>query len=70
MKNILSIPVTLMTVAILSACTSASKNPNLLAAHNSYDTARANPTVVELAPLELQGAINAQVPKHSMRWPA
>lgn len=59
MKKILSVPVTLLAVAILSACSTATQNPNLTAAHSSYDNARANPKVVELAPLELKEAADS-----------
>ncbi len=59
MKKILSIPVTVLAIAILSACSTATSNPNLTAAHSSYDNARANPKVVELAPLELKEAADS-----------
>ena len=60
MKNILAIPMTVFAIAMLSACaTSATSNPNLTAAHSSYDSARANPKIVELAPTELNDAADS-----------
>lgn len=58
MKKNLSFPVALIAIAILSGCSSASapQNPALAAAHNSYNNARANPQVTELAALELKEA--------------
>ena len=51
-------PLALITVAILSGCSSASapQNPALAAAHSSYNNARANPQVTSLATLELKEA--------------
>jgi len=48
----------LIAVAILSGCSSASapQNPALTAAHNSYNSARTNPQVTDLAALELKEA--------------
>lgn len=59
MKKLLSVPLTVLAIAILSACSTATSNPNLTAAHSSYDNARANPKVVELAPLELKDAADS-----------
>jgi outer membrane protein OmpA-like peptidoglycan-associated protein len=59
MKKILSFPLTLLAIAILSACSTAKQNPNLTAAHSSYDNATTNPKVVELAPLELKEAADS-----------
>lgn len=59
MNKILSFPLTVLAIAILSACTTATSNTNLTAAHNSYDNARSNASVVELAPLELKEAADS-----------
>lgn len=56
MKKTLTVPLIFLTAAILSACSTTTSNPNLTAAHSSYDSAVANPKVVELAPLELKEA--------------
>lgn len=58
MKKNLYFPLTLIAVAILSGCSSASapQNPALTAAHGSYNNARANPQVTSLAALELKEA--------------
>ncbi|MDO8349964.1 MAG: OmpA family protein [Gallionella sp.] len=58
MKKNLYLPLTLIAVSILSACgtTSAPQNAALNAAHESYNSARANPEVVSLAALELKEA--------------
>lgn len=50
-------PMTVIAVAILSGCNSVPpKNPTLADAHSSYDSARANPLVTNLAALELKEA--------------
>lgn len=51
-------PLALIAVAIMSGCSSASapQNPALVAAHNSYNNAQANPQVTSLAALELKEA--------------
>lgn len=51
-------PLALIAVAILSGCSSTSEPQNaaLAAAHSSYNSARANPQVTSLAPLELKEA--------------
>lgn len=58
MKKNLYLPLALITVSILSACgtTSAPQNSALNAAHESYNSARANPQVVSMAALELKEA--------------
>jgi outer membrane protein OmpA-like peptidoglycan-associated protein len=48
-------PLTLIAVAILAGC-AAPKNSSLTEAHSSYDSARSNPQVTNLAALELQQA--------------
>jgi outer membrane protein OmpA-like peptidoglycan-associated protein len=50
-----SFPMTLLAVAILSGCAST-PNQSLIDAHSSYNKARTNPDVTNLAPLELQDA--------------
>jgi outer membrane protein OmpA-like peptidoglycan-associated protein len=49
-------PMTLIAVAILSGCSSIPQNSSLTEAHGSYDRARTNPQVTNLAPLELKEA--------------
>lgn len=58
MKKNLYLPLALISVAILSACGTASapQNAALNAAHESYNSARANPQVVSMAALELKEA--------------
>lgn len=58
MQKIRYFPLALIAVAILSGCGTASapQNAALAAAHSSYDDARANPQVTELAALELKEA--------------
>lgn len=58
MKKNLSFLMALIAVAILSGCSTASapQNAALTAAHNSYNNARANPQVTDLAALELKEA--------------
>lgn len=48
-------PLTLIAVAILAGC-AAPKNSSLTEAHSSYDSARSNPQVTNLAALELKQA--------------
>lgn len=50
-----SFPMTLLAVAILSGCAST-PNQSLIDAHSSYNKARTNPEVTNLAPLELKDA--------------
>lgn len=54
-KN-LSLPLILIAVAILSGCGSMPTNSALTEAHDSYNTAQANPDVTNLAALELKQA--------------
>jgi len=49
-------PMTLIAFAVLSGCNSMPRNLSLTEAHSSYDSARANPQVTNLAPLELKEA--------------
>lgn len=57
MKNNRYYVTTLIAVAIISGCVSTPKvNSSLDAAHNSYDNARSNPQVTNLAPAELKAA--------------
>lgn len=58
MKKNLYLPLALIAVSILSACGTASapQNAALTAAHESYNSARANPEVVSMAALELKEA--------------
>ncbi|MDP3588941.1 MAG: OmpA family protein [Methylobacter sp.] len=49
-------PMTLIAVAIISGCSSMPQNPSLTEAHNSYNSARTNPEVTNLAALELKTA--------------
>ncbi len=57
MKKNRYLPMTLIAVAILSGCSSVPKgNTSLEDAHSSYNSARNNPQVTNLAPLELKAA--------------
>lgn len=56
MQKNLYFPLTLIAVAIMSGCSSMPQNSSLTDAHSSYDSARANPQVTNLAPLELKQA--------------
>ncbi|MDP2144752.1 MAG: OmpA family protein [Gallionella sp.] len=58
MKKNLYLPLALIAVSVLSACGTASapQNAALNAAHESYNSARANPQVVSMAALELKEA--------------
>jgi len=57
MKKNRYLPMTLIAVAILSGCSSVpKKNTSLEDAHSSYNSARNNPQVTNLAPLELKAA--------------
>ena len=56
MKNIRYLPLTLIAIAILAGCNSTTHNSYLSDAHNSYNAARANPQVTNLAALELKEA--------------
>ena len=57
MKKNRYLPMTLIAVAILSGCSSVpKKNTSLEEAHSSYNSARNNPQVTNLAPLELKEA--------------
>src|ERR1035437_3460529 len=46
----------LISVAILSGCGTTPVNKSLAEAHDSYNTARTNPQITNLAPLELKDA--------------
>ncbi|MFA5171415.1 MAG: OmpA family protein [Sulfuriferula sp.] len=59
MQKKLYFPLTLLAVAMFSGCTSMPQNSSLTEAHNSYDSARTNPEVVNLAAAELQVAGNS-----------
>ena len=48
--------IALIAAAILSGCSSVPKNSSLTDAHSSYDSARSNPQVTNLAALELKEA--------------
>ena len=48
-------PLSLIAVAIISGCSSM-PNPSLTEAHSSYNNARTNPEITNLAPLELKDA--------------
>ena len=52
-----SFPMTLLAVSILTGCAST-PNQSLINAHSSYNNARTNPEITNLAPLELQDASN------------
>lgn len=58
MKKNLYFPMTMIAVAVLSGCATSAppQNPSLTAAHSSYDSARSNPQVTNLAALELKEA--------------
>jgi outer membrane protein OmpA-like peptidoglycan-associated protein len=56
MKNILYIPLALIAVAMLSGCNSTKHNPTLADAHSNYNNASLNPSVTNLAALELKEA--------------
>jgi outer membrane protein OmpA-like peptidoglycan-associated protein len=50
------LPMTLLAVAIFSGCSSMPQNSSLTEAHSSYDSARNNPQVTNLAAVELKQA--------------
>jgi len=52
----LTLTLTLIAVAILSGCSSIPQNSSLTEAHNSYNNARINPQVTNLAAVELKEA--------------
>ncbi|MDR3394990.1 MAG: OmpA family protein [Parasulfuritortus sp.] len=53
-------PLSLIAVAVLAGCSSMPRtNPTLATATSNYESARTNPQVTKLAPLELQDAGNA-----------
>ena len=56
MKNNRYFPMTLIAVAIFSGCSSMPQNSSLTDAHSSYNSARTNPQVTNLAALELKDA--------------
>lgn len=56
MQNNRYFRITLVTVMMISGCSSISQNPSLTAAHNSYNTALSNTDVTRLAALELKQA--------------
>lgn len=53
MKNFHYVPLTLITLAILSGCNTPTQNSLLQDAHANYKTAQANPQVINLAAAEL-----------------
>ena len=54
-KN-LRFPMTLIAIAVLAGCSSMPQNTLLTDAHKSYDSARNDPQVATLAPVELRDA--------------
>ena len=56
MQNKQYLPLALMTVAIVTGCSSIPQNPSLADAHSRYNSAQANPNVTSLAALELNDA--------------
>lgn len=50
------IPMTLIAIAIVSGCSTVTQNPSLAEAHSSYNSARTNPEVTNLAAVELKDA--------------
>jgi outer membrane protein OmpA-like peptidoglycan-associated protein len=50
------IPITLIAIAIVSGCSTVTQNPSLAEAHSSYNSARTNPDVTNLAAVELKDA--------------
>lgn len=46
-------PMTLIAIAVFSGCSSVPQNASLTEAHSSYNSARANPQVMNLAAVEL-----------------
>lgn len=50
------IPMTLIAIAIISGCSAVTQTPLLAEAHNSYNSARTNPDVTNLAAVELKEA--------------
>ena len=54
----MTMTMTMIAVAVLSGCATSAppQNPSLTAAHSSYDSARSNPQVTNLAALELKEA--------------
>ncbi|TAK62053.1 MAG: DUF4398 domain-containing protein [Methylobacter sp.] len=59
MKNHRYHLIILFAVAIVSGCTTMPKNASLTEAHNSFNNARTNPDVTNLAALELKAADDA-----------
>jgi len=55
MKNISYMPLSVLALAMISACSTA-PNPSLTAAHSSYDAARNDANIVTLAAPELKDA--------------
>lgn len=49
-------PMTLIAIAILSGCSSMPQNSSLADAHVSYNSARSDPKITSLAPMELKEA--------------
>jgi len=56
MKSIRYVPISLIAAAIIAGCSTVPQNDSVTEAHSRYDSARANPKVTELAPLELKEA--------------
>jgi outer membrane protein OmpA-like peptidoglycan-associated protein len=56
MKKSLYFPLTLIAIAVLSGCSSMAQNSSLTEAHSIYNSARTDPQVTNLAPVELQQA--------------
>lgn len=50
------IPITLIAIAIISGCSGVTQTPSLADAHSSYNSARSNPEVTNLATVELKEA--------------
>jgi outer membrane protein OmpA-like peptidoglycan-associated protein len=59
MPKFSTIPLTLITIGVMSGCGSVPPNPALTQAHNNYNSARSNAEVVSSAPIELQDASNS-----------
>jgi outer membrane protein OmpA-like peptidoglycan-associated protein len=56
MQKYYYIPSALIALAIVSGCSTVTQNPSLAEAHSSYNSARTNPDVTNLAAVELKDA--------------
>jgi Domain of unknown function (DUF4398) len=56
MQKYQHIPMALIAIAIISGCSTVTQTPPLAEAHSSYNSARTNPDVTNLAAVELKDA--------------